>query len=454
MIFKRKIIDDLKKRKINSNGESALLIEGARRVGKSTIAEEFGKENYKSYILIDFAIAKDSIKNLFYTLLDDLDSFFMILSAETKVNLYKRDSLIIFDEVQLFPKAREAIKYLVKDGRYDYIETGSLITLKENTKNILIPSEEEKITMYPMDFEEFCWALNEFQILSYIKECYEKKVPLYDSLHKKAMFLFKQYLLIGGMPKVLFKFLEDNKQFENADNEKRKILNLYRNDILKINGAYKTKVLSIFDQIPSFLSSHEKRVKINSLITNDRIINYEETFFWLADSMICNQCFLCNDPNIGLSLNENRTYIKCYMGDTGLLLSHAFDENKRNDLNIYSAILNEKLSINKGMLYENMIAQMLKANNHKLYFYTHYSEEKHRNDIEIDFIISSGNKIKNKIIPIEVKSGKNYSTTSLDNFVKKYKDRIDLAYIIHPKNLVIKNDKIICIPPYMTFCLK
>lgn len=453
MLFKRKIFGKLQKWKKESNGATAMLVEGARRIGKSTAVEEFAKQNYKSYILIDFGNVKKAVKNLFYNSLDDLDTFFMLLSMEYEIDLYTRNSIIIFDEVQLFPKARESIKYLVKDGRYDFIETGSLISIKENTKDILIPSEEESITMYPMDFEEFAWALGDFKLLDYIRDCFEKKSALHDMMHKKALFLFKEYMLVGGMPKAVSNFLEMNKQFKECDLEKRRILKTYRNDILKIDSNYKSKVLSIYDQIPGFLSSHEKRVKISSINPSDRAISYEDTFFWLADSMICNECFLCNDPNVGLSLNENRSYIKCYMGDTGLLFSHTFDENANSDINVYSAIMNDKLSINKGMFFENVVAQMLTANGHKLYFYSHYNEEKHRNDIEIDFIINSGNKIKNKIIPIEVKSSKNYTTTSLIEFFNKFNGRIDKAYIIHPKNLSIREDGIICIPAYMTFCL-
>lgn len=453
MLFKRKIDEQLLNWKKSSNGSSAILIEGARRIGKSTAVENFAKKNYKSYIFIDFSKASESVKSLFNDYLDDLDTFFMLLSSSYRTNLYYRNSVIIFDEVQSFSRAREAIKHLVKDGRYDYIETGSLISIKENTKNILIPSEEESITMYPLDFEEFAWALGEELLLKYIEDCFYKKTPLVDMMHKKAMLLFKQYILVGGMPKPLSLFLENNKQFIECDKEKRTILKTYRNDILKLNSNYKSKVLSIFDQIPGFLSSHEKRVKISSINPNDRAINYEDTFFWLADSMICNECFLCTDPNVGLSLNESRSYIKCYMNDTGLLVSHAFDENINSDIYIYSAILNDKLAINKGMIFENAVAQMLVANGHKLYFYTHYNKEKLRNDIEIDFLINSGNRVDNKITPIEVKSSKNYTNTSLVSFIKKYKKRISSSYIIHPKNLNVREDGIICIPPYMTYLL-
>ena len=452
-MFKRKIYNKLVKWKNETLGTKAILIEGARRIGKSTIVEEFAKNNYKSYILIDFSKATKSVKDAFNNLLNNLDSLFMVLSLEFNTHLHTRESLIIFDEVQTFPKAREAIKHLVKDGRYDYIETGSLISIKENVKDILIPSEEQSITMHPMDFEEFACALKEDMLIDYIKECFEKQVPLHDSIHKKAMFLFKQYMLVGGMPKAVDEFILHNKQFLECEREKRNILKTYRDDIRKIDRAYQSKVLSVFDQIPSFLSQHEKRVKINSISTDSTAINYEETFFWLSDSMICNECFLCTDPNIGLSLNEKRNFIKCYLGDTGLLLTHTFDENNEEQVNYHKELLSDRLSINKGMFFENMIAQMLVANGHKLYFYTRYSEEKHRNDIEIDFLLTTGDKISQKIIPIEVKSSKSYKAESMLKFIDRFKTRIDKAYIIHPKNLSKREEDIICIPAYMTFCL-
>ena len=376
----------------------------------------------------------------------------MLLQIHYGVKLVDRNSLIIFDEVQMFPQARAAIKYLVADGRYDYIETGSLISIKENVRGIVIPSEERHINMYPLDFEEFAKNMGEELLLTYIGECFEKRLPLERGLHNKAMLIFKQYMLVGGMPMPIVLFLENNKDFLAADIEKRDILALYRDDIMKINSSYKNKVLAIFDRIPGLLSRHEKRVIFSKIKQGSSAEQYEDTFFWLADSMISNECFLTNDPNVGLSINETRTYVKCYMGDTGLLLSHAFDENELIDDEIYKQILSDKLSINQGMLYENAIAQMLTANGHKLYFYTHYSEEKHRNDIEIDFIISNNSKLKYKIYPIEVKSGKRYTTTSLIRFKEKFNSRIGESYVIHPKNLEIK-DGIVCVPPYMTMWL-
>lgn len=452
MVFRRKIYDKLLNWKNEAKGSKAILIEGARRIGKSTICEEFAKNEYESYILIDFAKKDKTVESYFTQYLTDLDTFFMMLSTYFKTKLVNRKSLIIFDEVQMFPQARAAIKYLVADGRYDYIETGSLISVKENIKDIVIPSEERSIKMYPLDFEEFSWALGEDLLLEYIKKCFENREPLERNMHNKAMLLFKQYLLVGGMPKPIVLFIENNKDFSKADEEKRDILRLYRNDIMKIKAQYRAKVLAIFDSIPGLLSQHEKRVVFKDIQEGSFADQYTETFFWLSDSMISNECFLTSDPNVGLSINEVRTYVKCYLGDTGLLVSHAFDENELLENEVYSQILNDKLNLNEGMLYENVIAQMLTAKGHKLYFYTHYSEEKHRNDIEIDFLLSNNSKLKYKLYPIEVKSGKNYKTSSLLRFKEKYKNRIGECYIIHPLNLSLKDD-VLCIPPYMTMCL-
>lgn len=451
MIFERKIYDRLKEWKESAAGEKALLIEGARRIGKSTIVREFGRREYKSVLAIDFNDASDVVKEAFDKYLGDLDTFFMILSTEYNVALYPHKSLVVFDEIQRFPKARQSIKRLVADGRFDYIETGSLISIRENVKDISIPSEERKLKMYPMDFEEFCLALGEDRMLEYIRDRFEKRKPLEEGLHHKAMLLFKQFMLVGGMPKVVEKYLSSGRNFEAADREKRDILALYRDDIGKVDRAYRSKVLSVFDQIPAFLSRHEKRVRLSNLDGTATFPAYQDTFFWLGDSMIANECFNCADPNIGLSLNEERTAIKCYMGDTGLLVSHAFDEKELAREELYKQILHDRLSINEGMLFENAIAQILIASGHKLFFYTHYNEEKHRNDIEIDFLIGGG-KIKPKLYPIEVKSGKRYTTGSLRRFTDKYSARIGGAYIVHTKNLTVTDD-VVCLPAYMAHLL-
>lgn len=452
MIFKRKMYDKLLDWKQKDSGRKALLIEGARRIGKSTLCENFGKNEYKSCLIIDFAKKDAVVEGYFNTHLNQLDTLFMLLQAHYNTRLYTRESLIVFDEVQMFPQARAAIKYLVADGRFDYIETGSLITIKENIKDIVIPSEERSIKMFPLDFEEFCWAIGEEELFRYIVHCFHHQIPLERGLHEKSMLIFRQYMLVGGMPKPLDLFLRNNRNFGEADREKRDILSLYRNDIMKINAMYRSKVLTLYDQIPGLLSQHEKRVVFKKIQEGSYADHYEETLFWLSDSMIVNECFLCNDPNVGLSINENRTYVKCYMADTGLLLSHAFDENELFSEEIYKQILTGELSFNKGMLFENAIAQMLVSNGHKLYFYTSYNKEKHRNDIEIDFLLSNDSKLGYRIFPVEVKSGKTYSARSLLKFIEKYRDRIGCAYIIHPKNFILKGD-IVCIPPYMAMLI-
>lgn len=452
MIFERKIYNKLLNWKQESNGEKALLIEGARRIGKSTIVEEFGKKEYKSYILIDFNDVNSVVTDAFEKYIIDLDTFFLIISTEYGVTLYPRESLIVFDEIQMFPKARQSIKKLVKDGRYDYIETGSLVSIKENVQEITIPSEERHVKMYPMDFEEFCIALSEEKMIEYIRKCFNDRKPLEENLHHKAMMLFKQYMLVGGMPMAVAKYIEGNRSFVSADLEKRDILELYKADINKADMKYRSKVASIFEQIPSFLSQHEKRVRLSNVEKHSSYPMYQDTFFWLGDSMMTNECFNCTDPNVGLAINEDRTAIKCYMADTGLLVSHAFSETEIEEGELYRRILNDDLSINEGMLFENAVAQCLTANGYNLFFYTRYSEEKHRNDIEIDFIISNSSKLKPKIYPIEVKSNKRYKNKSLTKFIEIFHNRIGESFIIHPKNLS-KKDNITCIPIYMTFCL-
>ncbi len=451
MEIKRNIYNKIADWKKQTNGTKALLIEGARRIGKSTVAEKFAKNEYKTYILIDFNKAGKKVKDAF-NYLDNIDVFFQTLTLEYNTRLFQRESLIIFDEIQKFPKAREAIKYLVADGRYDYIETGSLISIKENVQNITIPSEERKIQMYPVTFEEFMVYMDEEILLDYIKECFENRQPLDREMHNKAMRLFKEYMLVGGMPQAIVAYKKNGRDFNAADIEKRDILSLYEDDIKKAAKRYQSKVSAIFDNIPRFLSSHEKRIILKEIEKNGTFDRYDEPLFWLGDSMICNLCYKCNDPNIGLALNRNDSYVKCYMGDTGLLVSHAFSENEITDVQLYKQIMDGKLSLNQGMLYENVISQIITASGRKLYFYTRYSEKKHRNDIEIDFIISNESKTMFKISPIEVKSSKNYTTSSLLAFKEIFKKRIDTQIIVHPKNFSVDDD-VIKIPPYMMYLI-
>lgn len=447
MKIRRKIYEKLIEWKNSSNGTKALLIEGARRIGKSTIAEELGKNEYKSYIMIDFNKASKKVLDSFDDLVN-LDIFFQTLSLEYNKRLYPRESLIIFDEIQKFPKAREAIKYLVADGRYDFIETGSLISIRENVENITIPSEERKLKMYPVDFEEFAMYLGEELLLEYIKKCYEEQVPLERKMHEKAMHLFKEYMLVGGMPQAVVAFAENGRDFVLADVEKRDILNLYRDDIKKAAKRYNSKVSALFENIPAYLSTHAKKIVLSEIDPGATFDRYDDPLFWLDDSMICNLCYKCNDPNVGFALNKNDSAVKCYMGDTGLLVSLAFNENEIMDQQLYKLIMNDKLSLNEGMIYENAISQIIASKGKKLYFYTRYSEEKHRNDIEIDFLLSNESKMNFKVFPVEVKSSKNYTTTSLIRFKEAFNKRIDMSYIVHPKNLAIDNG-ILKMPPYM-----
>ena len=448
MELKRKAYDKLCEWKKRSNGSTAILVEGARRIGKSTVVEKFAKENYKSYILIDFSKVSSNIKNSFEENLINLDKFFQILSLEYQTILYKRESVIIFDEVQLFPKARQAIKHLVHDGRYDFIETGSLISLKENVEDILIPSEEEKLKMYPLDFEEFLWATNNETLSEYIKECYMKEVALMDTFHKRALYAFNEYILVGGMPQSIVAYVSNGKDFFEADKQKKLILNLYKDDIKKSAAKYASKVSVLFDNIPGFLSKHEKRISLNSVDEGRSYSDYEEALFWLDDSMIANLCYKCTDPSKSLSLNKDDSSVKCYMGDTGLLVSMILKSNKKDALELYRKIINNKVSFNRGMLYENVIAQTFASKGIDLYFYTSYNKETKKNDIEIDFLVSD----KQKVIPIEVKSSKNYTTSSHDKFKNKFGKRIGSSYIIHPKSFS-KEGNNYKLPAYMAYCL-
>lgn len=447
--MKRKIYEKLLEWKENSNGKTALLIDGARRVGKSYIVEKFAQENYKNYIIIDFNKVSNDVKDLFQYYLNDMDNLFLYLSNYFNVTLYPHESLIVFDEVQLYPRARSAIKYLVEDGRYDYIETGSLMSIKKNVKDILIPSEEQHIEMHPMDFEEFLWAVGNDTLMDLIKKCYEEKKPLGQAMHRKAMDYFRQYMIVGGMPQAVQEYV-DTKDFKKVDQIKRNILNLYRQDIGKHAQEYSLKVESIFDEIPAQLQKHEKKFKLASISKEARFRDYEDAMFWLKDAMIINPCYNSTEPSIGLKLNTDFMTLKCYMADTGLLISHSFDENGILTEEIYKKILFDKLEFNEGMLMENMVAQMLVASGHKLYFYSNSSREDASSRMEIDFLIAKS-KISNRhnISPIEVKSGKNYALTSLRKFIKKYNEQLYIPYVLHTGDFK-EEEGIIYLPLYMT----
>ena len=449
MILKRKIYQKLLDWKMKSKGSTALLIKGARRVGKSFICMFFGKEEYRSVLYIDFSNAAADIKDCFYYDSDDLDEFFSKLSVFYNTRLYKRESLIIFDEVQRFPKAWEMIKYLVADGRYDYIEISSIISTRQNIKDIQIPPEDEekKLEMFPMDFEEFLWAVGNETLFPIIESHYHELKPLKQALHKKAMAYFRQYMLVGGMPQSVLAFLDEN-NYAASDHVKKRILTLYRNDISKCESGYEKKVASIFETIPSQLSKKEKRFKLSSINKNARLREYEDAFRWLTDSMICNTCVNAADPNDGLTLSSVHSTHKLYMADTGLLVTHAFANNIFPDNDLYKAILFNKLNINEGMLVENIVAQILRCNGHRLLFYSRSDTNNRKNMMEIDFLI----KINDKICPVEVKPSAYRHHASLDKLQNKFSQSLGNSYILYTKNLMIK-DNIIHLPIYMTMCL-
>lgn len=449
LALKRKIYDQLVRWKKDGAGKTALLIDGARRVGKSYVAEQFAKAEYKSYLLIDFNRVGDEIKDLFRNYLNDLDTLFMYLSGYYNVKLYEHESLIIFDEVQMFPRARAAIKYLVADGRYDYLETGSLMSIRKNVKDIVIPSEERHIKMYPMDFEEFLWAMGNDTLMEIVRKQFDARKAMGQVMHRKAMDYFRQYLIVGGMPQAVQEYAE-SKDFDRVDRIKRDILTLYRADIVKHATGYEMKVESIFDEIPAQLQKHEKRFKLSSLKKEARFREYEDALFWLDDAMIANICYNSTEPNIGLKLNMNRMTLKCYMGDTGLLISHAFDENGLVSEEIYKKLLFDKLEVNKGMIIENIVAQMLAAGGHKLYFYSNPSRNDKDARMEIDFLIAKSKiSSRHNISPIEVKSGKNYTLTSLRKFMERYAEQAGTAYVLHTGDLK-EGDGITYLPLYMT----
>lgn len=445
--MRRKIYDKLLEWK-SRNGVSALLVQGARRVGKSYIVEEFAKKEYRSYIMIDFNdISKDN-SQLILDNLHNRDRLFSYLQLAFNTKLYERESLIVFDEIQECPEVRAAIKYLVSDHRFDYIETGSLMSIKKISKEIVLPSEEEPIDLFPIDFEEFLWANGEEMLCNYIRECYNKQQPLPQPIHRKAMQFFKEYMVVGGMPQVVNKYLK-TKDFNAADQEKLTILSLYRGDIAKHTGIYTFKVESIFDAIPSQLSKHEKKFCLASLSENARMRDYIEPFTWLSDAKYVNLCFGSSEPSLGLGINHDRLTLKCYLGDTGLLYALAFT-NLEDKNDAYRKIILDKLSLNEGMFTENIVAQMLIAAGHKLFFYSNSSREDKDSRMELDFLLPK-NKItsRHNINFVEAKSGNRYDLVSLNKAIKKYASQMNMAIVLHPDNVEKKNG-ILYLPLYMT----
>lgn len=441
--FKRKMYDTMLKWKSERNGNTALLIQGARRIGKSTIAEEFARNEYKSYILIDFSKVSKEVSDLFNDI-SDLNFLFLRLQFIYQVQLHERESVIIFDEVQLQPLARQAIKHLVKDHRYDYIETGSLISVRSKSRNIIIPSEETKVNMYPMDYEEFKWALGDTATIPLLRTAFEKKMALGDAVHRKLMRDFRLYMLVGGMPQAVAAYIKTN-NFSAVDLAKRDIIALYEEDFGKIDDSGRAKAM--YDAIPAQLSKNTLRYQVGKAIPNEKVERVINVVKDMEDSMTTNVAYHSDDPIVGLALTKNEEYFKMYASDTGLFVTLAFMDSDFTENVIYNKLLNDKLSTNLGYVYENVIAQMLKATGKNLFYHTiPYAGGKKY--YEIDFVIPD----KHKISPIEVKSSGYKSHKSLDEFCTKFSDRIMNKYLIYTKDYKRENG-IDYIPVYMTMFL-
>ena len=439
-MFKRKIYDTLLKWKKESDGQTAAMIEGARRIGKSTVAEEFAKKEYESYILIDFSIASKATKDLFEDI-SDLNYLFLQLQLQYKVDLKERKSVIIFDEVQKCPLARQAIKHLVKDHRYDYIETGSLISIKKNVKDIVIPSEERKIHMYPMDYEEFLWATGDNTSYSVIKKFFEMGKPLGQQTNRKLLRDFRLYMLVGGMPQAVEVYRNTN-NFKRVDVVKRDILNLYEDDFVKIDSTGRASML--FDAIPAQLNKNTCRYQVSHVLNRDvRANELLQLIAEMKDSGTVLVSYHANDPNVGMSATIDLAKFKMYICDTGLFTTLMFKDRDFTENEIYEKLLGDKLSANLGYLYENVVAQILTATGNELFYHT-FMNPTSRHNYEVDFLITR----KNKICPLEVKSSGYKKHASLDYFCEKYAGRILKKYLVYTKDYA-KDQDVICLPVYM-----
>lgn len=454
VVFRRKAYDSLLSWKHKSQGKRALLVEGARRVGKSTLVREFAEREYDAHLIIDFSEASDDIKGLFLQYRADVDTFFMYLQAFTGTSLPKRRSVLVFDEVQRFPPAREFIKQLVADGRYDYLETGSLISIRKNVEGIVVPSEEVPLRLNPLNFEEFLWALDEGLLADAIRNSFARLSPLPDALHRKAERLFREYMLVGGMPQAVEAYLEE-RNFGAVDEVKRGILALYRNDIAKFGANDATRIRRIFATLPGQLARHDRKFKLSSLERSARSREYADAFFWLADACISATCYNVTDPSVGLSASLNESSFKCYMADTGLLITQTFADSGSTPHEVYRDILLGKLETNEGMFTENVVAQQLLASGHGLYFHSKRDDADRASTMEIDFLIAAGYDNaagKMRVSPIEVKSGKRYGIRSLGKFKEKFGKRVGMQYVLHPKPLSSEGD-LTRLPLYMAHLL-
>ena len=441
--LQRKAYEKLLKWKAESQGKSAVLIEGARRVGKTYLIRDFVSREYRSHVYLDFS-KPDPTRDLIFTeSAANLDEFFSRLSLYAGVTLHPRESCIVLDEVQLFPLARQMVKHFVEDGRFDFIESGSLISICRNTQGILIPSEEEKLELPPLDFEEFLWAAGQKALFEEARAAFESRRPMGQALHRILMKFFREYVFVGGMPQAVEAHVVE-KSLLSVRAAQRKILTLYRDDIGKYAEGYDFKVRSIFDALPGTLSQHEKRFRLSSLSKSARMRDYEEAFLWLADSRIVSLCFNATAPSIGLQMNLERTLLKCYVADTGLLTTMAVDDGTVEAEDVLHALLADRAGLNEGMFFENVVAQMLAASGRKLFFFTQIRDDASRRSMEIDFLIRRGRKIS----PLEVKSSALDRHASLDWFAEKYRERLGERYIVCTKDYEEKAG-VILLPVYM-----
>lgn len=443
-IFYRKIYSKMLEWKVTRSGESALLILGVRRVGKSTVSEEFAKNEYRSYIKIDFAKASKDVLHLFDDIMD-LDYLFLQLQTIYNKTLYPGESVILMDEIQKCPQARQAIKYLVEDGRYHYIETGSLLSIRKHKKGLLIPSEETRLSMYPMDFEEFLDAIGEQNSKEIIKYAFENKRNLGDAVHRKLMRQFRLYMLVGGMPQAVNKYLDSNNLLQ-VDNIKREIIQLYIDDLREIDESGRAS--RIFMSVPSELSRGKLRYTVGSIIENADSINLDAVWQDLENSLTINFSYRCTDPNVGMALHKDSSYFKLFMGDTGLFVTLCFWDSEMAENTIYQKLLSDKLSADLGPIYENIVSQCLKASGHSLYYYTFKVDAEGKNNYEVDFLIAK----KSKLNPIEVKSSGYMTHKSLDVFCERYSQRVSQKIVLYTKDLRMDNG-IMYLPVYMTHLL-
>lgn len=451
-ILKRKIYDRLLRWKRVSAGKTAALIQGAPRTGKSLLAEEFAKKEYRSYIRIDFATVSEELKDMFRYDMEDLDAFFLKLEVLYNIRLHRRESVIILDEVQWFPQARAMVQYLVKDGRYDYIETGALLAIKESVQGIALPTDVEHMYLHPLDFEEFLWAMGHEDVAAPLRECFEKRKPMGPMLHRKAMNMFRLYLIVGGMPEAVSEYIRSG-NLNKVDKVKRNILRFYKDGIRRYGKRSAAKMLAVLKELPNQMKHRNQHFKFATLRQGARYGEFREAIFWLEEAMVLYGCYTATDPSVSMETHQDRTVLKIYMADTGLLFSHLYSEKDIEREELYKKILLANLEDEMGVLLENAVAQMLTASGHKLFFYTNVDREDRMNRMELDFLLSYDTpEQKNVLVPVKVKAGKHFKRSALRKFMAKFPEQAPVAYDLHTGDLRTEKN-IVFLPVYMAMLL-